>query len=88
MVNPNRRSTAPVRKLLAAVVGAIAAFIMLFGLGMGSWAIVALGAALLLLAIGLAMVNVNKRGARAWVAGTAHVRSHWSTTETIFLPMS
>src|SRR3954470_1756013 len=48
---------------------------MLFGLGMSSLAIVALGAALLLLAIGLAMVNVNRRGTRAWVAGTAHVRA-------------
>ena len=75
MVNPSRRSIAPVRKLLAAIVGAIAAFVMLFGLGNGTWAIVAFGGALLLLAIGLAMVNLTRRGARAWVAGTAHVRA-------------
>lgn len=75
MVNPSRRSVAPVRKLVAAVVGTIAVFVMLFGLGMSSFAIVALGAAMLALAIGLALVNVVRRGGRAWVAGTAHVVS-------------
>jgi catechol 2,3-dioxygenase-like lactoylglutathione lyase family enzyme len=64
-----------VRKLVAAVVGTIAVFVMLFGLGMSSWAIVALGAAMLALAIGLALINVVRRGGRAWVAGTAHVVS-------------
>jgi catechol 2,3-dioxygenase-like lactoylglutathione lyase family enzyme len=75
VVNPSRRSVAPVRKLVAAVVGTIAVFVMLFGLGMSSWAIVALGAAMLALAIGLALVNVVRRGGRAWVQGTAHVVS-------------
>jgi catechol 2,3-dioxygenase-like lactoylglutathione lyase family enzyme len=75
VVNPSRRSVAPVRKLVAAVVGTIAVFVMLFGLGMSSWAIVALGAAMLALAIGLALINVVRRGGRAWVAGTAHVVS-------------
>ncbi len=75
MVNPSRRSVAPVRKLVAAIVGTIAVFVMLFGLGMSSWPIVALGAAMLALAIGLALINVVRRGGRAWVAGTAHVVS-------------
>ena len=75
VVNPGRRSVAPVRKLVAAVLGTIAVFVMLFGLGMTSWPIVALGAAMLVLAIGLALINVVRRGGRAWVAGTAHVVS-------------
>jgi catechol 2,3-dioxygenase-like lactoylglutathione lyase family enzyme len=75
VVNPSRRSVAPVRKLVAAVLGTIAVFVMLFGLGMTSWPIVALGAAMLALAIGLTLVNVVRRGGRAWVSGTAHVVS-------------
>ena len=75
MVNANRRPVAPVRKLVAAILGTIAAFVMLFGLGMTSWPIVALGAAMLALAIGLTLVNVVRRGARTWVSGTAHVTS-------------
>jgi catechol 2,3-dioxygenase-like lactoylglutathione lyase family enzyme len=75
VVNPGRRSVAPVRKLVAAVLGTIAVFVMLFGLGMTSWPIVALGAAMLVLAIGLTLVNVVRRGGRAWVSGTAHVVS-------------
>ena len=75
MANPNRRSVASARKLLALVLGAIAAFVMVFGAGMTSWPIAALGVALLVLAIALSFVNIAGRGARAWVAGTAHVRS-------------
>ena len=74
MANQNGRPIAPARKLVAAVVGTIAVFVMLFGLGMSSWAIVALGAAMLALAIGIGMVNVVRRGARAWVAGSAQVK--------------
>ncbi len=75
MANTSRRSVAPARKLAAAVLGTIATFVILFGAGMASWAIVALGVALLVLALSLALVNVVRRGARAWVAGTAHVVS-------------
>jgi catechol 2,3-dioxygenase-like lactoylglutathione lyase family enzyme len=75
VVNPGRRSVAPARKLVAAVLGTIAVFVMLFGLGLASLAIVALGVAMLALAIGLLLVNVVRRGGRAWVAGTAHVVS-------------
>lgn len=76
MANGRRRPIAPVRKIVAAVLGTFAAFVILFGAGMTSWAIVALGAALLILAIGLVVVSaVRGSGARAWVAGTAHVVS-------------
>ena len=75
MANQNGRPVAPARKLVAAVVGTIAVFVMLFGLGMSSWAIVALGLAMLILAIALGMVNVVRRGARAWVAGSAQVKA-------------
>jgi resuscitation-promoting factor RpfA len=70
-----RRSVAPVRKLVAAVLGTFATFVILFGCGMPSWAIVALGVALLVLAIGLGLVTTVRSGARAWVAGIAHVHS-------------
>nr|WP_240956044.1 VOC family protein [Micromonospora sp. HNM0581] len=58
--------------MIAAVLGTVAAFVILFGLGMTSWAIVALGAALLALAIALATV---RGGGRTWVVGAGHVHS-------------
>ncbi|WBB54588.1 VOC family protein [Verrucosispora sp. WMMD573] len=66
------RPIAPVRKLIAAVLGTVATFVILFGLGMTSWAIVALGVALLALAIALATV---RSGGRTWVVGAGHVHS-------------
>ncbi|GIJ20959.1 VOC family protein [Micromonospora lutea] len=66
------RSIAPVRKLIAAVLGTVATFVILFGLGMTSWAIVALGVAVLALAIALATVRA---GGRTWVVGAGHVHS-------------
>ncbi|SDZ26734.1 Glyoxalase/Bleomycin resistance protein/Dioxygenase superfamily protein [Micromonospora pattaloongensis] len=73
---PNgRQPIANIRKIIAAILGTLATFVMLFGLGMTSWAIVALGVALLVLAISLVMVTALRGGARAWVAGTAYVRS-------------
>ncbi|WBB49538.1 VOC family protein [Verrucosispora sp. WMMA2044] len=66
------RPIAPVRKLIAAVLGTVATFVILFGLGMTSWAIVALGVALLALAIALATV---RGGGRTWVVGAGHVHS-------------
>ncbi|BCB79407.1 hypothetical protein GCM10022251_21960 [Phytohabitans flavus] len=73
MADARRRPVAPVRKLVAAVLGTIAVFVMLFGAGMQSWAIVAVGLAVLVLAISMVLVNTIRGGARAWVAGTAHV---------------
>ncbi len=75
MANVTGRPIAPARKLVAAVLGTIAVFVMVFGLGLSSWAIVALGAALLALAVALGMVNVVRRGARAWVAGQGQVKA-------------
>ncbi|MEV0157474.1 VOC family protein [Micromonospora sp. NPDC050686] len=72
MANGGSRSIAPVRKLIGAVLGTVATFVVLFGLGMTSWAIVALGAALLVLAIALATV---RGGGRTWVVGVGHVHS-------------
>ncbi|MCL7460111.1 VOC family protein [Micromonospora echinofusca] len=72
MANGGNRPIAPVRKLIAAVLGTVATFVVLFGLGMTSWAIVALGVALLVLAIALATV---RGGGRTWVVGEGHVHS-------------
>ncbi|MEU4570107.1 VOC family protein [Micromonospora sp. NPDC023956] len=72
MANGGNRSIAPVRKLIAAVLGTVATFVVLFGLGMTSWSIVALGVALVALAIALATF---KTGGRAWVIGVGHVHS-------------
>lgn len=72
MANGGNRTIAPVRKLIGVVLGTVATFITLFGLGMTSWAIVALGVALLVLAIALATV---RGGGRTWVVGLGHVHS-------------
>ncbi|MGW1062593.1 VOC family protein [Micromonospora rubida] len=72
MANGGNRPIAPVRKLIATVLGTVATFVVLFGLGMTSWAIVALGVALLVLAIAMATV---RGGGRTWVIGVGHVHS-------------
>ncbi|MGN9809114.1 VOC family protein [Micromonospora sp. BQ11] len=72
MANGGSRPIAPVRKLIGAVLGTVAVFMILFGLGMQSWAIVALGVALLVLSIALATV---RGGGRTWVVGEGHVHS-------------
>ncbi|MEU4792213.1 VOC family protein [Micromonospora tulbaghiae] len=72
MANGGNRTIAPVRKLIGAVLGTVATFVTVFGLGMTSWAIVALGLALLVLAIALATV---RGGGRTWVIGLGHVHS-------------
>lgn len=72
MANGGSRPIAPVRKLIGTVLGTVATFVVLFGLGMTSWAIVALGVALLVLAIALATV---RGGGRTWVVGVGHVHS-------------
>jgi catechol 2,3-dioxygenase-like lactoylglutathione lyase family enzyme len=62
-----------VRKLVAVVLGTCAVFVALFGAGLQSVAIFALGAAMLVLAISLVLVSAFGSGARAWVDGTGHV---------------
>ncbi|MDG4832751.1 VOC family protein [Solwaraspora sp. WMMD1047] len=75
MADGTRRQVAPVRKLVAAVLGTVATFIVLFGAGMSSWTIVALGVALLVLSVALVLVTSVRSGARAWVTGIGHVHS-------------
>lgn len=72
MANGGSRAIAPARKLIAAVLGTVATFVVLFGLGMTSWSIVALGVALVALAVALATFRT---GGRAWVVGVGHVHS-------------
>ncbi|MFF5085271.1 VOC family protein [Actinoplanes sp. NPDC000266] len=60
---------------MAAVAGTIAVFVVALGLGMPSMGVVIFGIVLLVLAVALGSVNVVRRGARAWVTGTAEVRS-------------
>ncbi|GAB3986259.1 VOC family protein [Plantactinospora veratri] len=75
MADGRRRQVAPVRKLVAAVLGTFATFVILFGFGMRSWAIAVLGVALLALAIALVVVTAVRSGPRAWVTGIGHVHS-------------
>ncbi|MEV4352218.1 glyoxalase/bleomycin resistance/dioxygenase family protein, partial [Actinoplanes sp. NPDC049596] len=75
MANQTGRPIAPARKLVAAVAGTISVFVVALGLGMSSLGVVIFGFVLLALAVALGSVNVVRRGARAWVSGTAEVRS-------------
>ncbi len=75
MATQTGRPIAPARKLVAAVMGTIAVFVVALGLGMSNWGVVIFGFAVLALSIALGMVNVVRRGARAWVAGTAEVKA-------------
>lgn len=72
MANGGSRPIAPVRKLVGAALGTVATFVVLFGLGMPSWSIVALGAAILVLALALATVRA---GGRTWVIGEGTVHT-------------
>ena len=75
MATQTGRPIAPARKLVAAVSGTIAIFVVALGFGMSNLGVVVFGIALLALSVALGMVNVVRRGARAWVAGTAEVRA-------------
>lgn len=75
MANGRHRPMAPVRKVVAGVLGAFATFVVLFGVGMPNWTIVAIGVALLMLAVGIVAASAFRGGSRAWVSGTAHVQS-------------
>ncbi|MEU8244598.1 VOC family protein [Actinoplanes missouriensis] len=75
MANQTGRPIAPARKLVAAVMGTLAVFVIVYGLGMSSWPVALFGVAVLVLAVVLALVNVQRRGGRATVAGNAEVKS-------------
>ena len=70
-----RRPIPPIRAYTAAVLGVFALFVISAGAGMMSWSIVVLGVALMILAASLVAVSAMRGGARAYVAGTAHVVS-------------
>ncbi len=70
-----RRQIPPLRGYTAAVLGALALFVISAGAGMLSWSIVALGVAMMILAVSMVVVSSMRGGARAYVAGTAHVVS-------------
>jgi catechol 2,3-dioxygenase-like lactoylglutathione lyase family enzyme/uncharacterized membrane protein YgcG len=64
----------PVRRTIAGVVFFVGAFVTFFGLGHGvNVAVIVLGAALMILAATLWLVNSLRGGVRRWVAGTGHV---------------
>ncbi|MBB2948147.1 catechol 2,3-dioxygenase-like lactoylglutathione lyase family enzyme [Actinoplanes lutulentus] len=75
MANQTGRPIAPARKLVAAVMGTLAVFVIVYGLGMSSWPVALFGVAVLVLAVILAIVNVPRRGGRATVAGNAEVKA-------------
>jgi len=75
VANGSHGPGALVRKIFAGALGAVAAFVILFGAGLQVWTIMALGAAMLILAIGLVAFPAMRSGGRAWVAGSAHVVS-------------
>jgi resuscitation-promoting factor RpfA len=75
VANGRRRPVALARRVVAVVLGTVAVFITFFGAGSGSWSVAALGVAVLVLAVSLVVVSAVRGGARAWVAGTAHVVS-------------
>jgi resuscitation-promoting factor RpfA len=70
-----RRPIPPLRAYTATVLGVFALFVIGVGAGMLSWSIVVLGVALIILAVSLVVVSAMRGGARAYVAGTAHVVS-------------
>jgi catechol 2,3-dioxygenase-like lactoylglutathione lyase family enzyme len=64
----------PVRRTIAGVVFFLGAFVVFFGLGQGvNVAVMVLGAALMVLAATLWLVNSLRGGVRRWVEGTGHV---------------
>ncbi|HEX6967493.1 MAG TPA: VOC family protein [Micromonosporaceae bacterium] len=75
MANGRRQPVAPVRKIIAGVLGTFAAFVILFGAGLPNWTIVAVGVALLLLAVSIIATSALRGSARSWVNGMAQVQS-------------
>lgn len=73
VANGQGRPVPPSRKAIAIPIAAVAVFVTVFGLGMRSWQVAALGLALLVLAIGLVFVPALRGGSRIYVAGTGHV---------------
>lgn len=68
-----QRPVSTVRKVIAVVLIAIAAFVIAFGAGGGSWPVIAVGAAGMVVAIGLLLVQALRGGERAWIPAAGHV---------------
>ncbi|GGJ74099.1 hypothetical protein GCM10010123_00040 [Pilimelia anulata] len=73
MTNGTARASATVRKVIAGILGAAGLFIMSVGIGVPSWSVVAVGAALVLVAIGLVTIQAVRGGERGWMSASAHV---------------
>ena len=74
MANGGYRPIAPVRKVIAGVLGTFATFVILFGVGLPNWTIVAFGVALLVLAGAILATSAFRGVSRAWVPGMAQVQ--------------
>ncbi|GGK40872.1 hypothetical protein GCM10010124_37130 [Pilimelia terevasa] len=68
-----KAGTSTARRAAAALLGAVGLFILSIGIGVPSWSVVAVGAALGLVAVGLVTVQAVRGGERAWMAASAHV---------------
>ncbi|MEV6346644.1 VOC family protein [Actinoplanes sp. NPDC051851] len=74
MANQAGRPIAPARKLVAAVMGTLAVFVIVFGLGMSSWPVAIFGLVVLAVAIALTMMKgIRPIGGKATIACTAEV---------------
>ncbi|WP_262384604.1 VOC family protein [Actinoplanes teichomyceticus] len=73
MANQTGRPIAPARKLVAAVMGTLGVFVIVYGLGLSSWPVAIFGLVVVAIAVALAMVSNVRRGGRATVAGSAEV---------------
>ncbi|HET8684524.1 MAG TPA: VOC family protein [Micromonosporaceae bacterium] len=73
MPNGRRWNVSYPRRFTAVILGACAVFTMCAGVGLANWAVVALGVALLILAVTVVVVAVVRGNIRDFVRGTAHV---------------
>ncbi|HEX5739928.1 MAG TPA: glyoxalase/bleomycin resistance/dioxygenase family protein, partial [Pilimelia sp.] len=69
------RTGGTVRRLAAGALGAAGLFVAAIGLGMTRWAVVAVGVALIAVAVGLAASATLRGRQRAWQTASAHVIS-------------
>lgn len=70
--HPPRAGTVA-RRVVAGVLVAVGLFVLSIGAGVPSWPVVAVGAALMLLAVGLVTVVAVRGGERGWMTADAHV---------------
>ncbi|WP_213454079.1 VOC family protein [Rhizomonospora bruguierae] len=73
MANGRGRQVPARRAAIAVPVGAAGVFVAVFGLGLRSWQVAALGLAFVVIALGLVFVPALRGGSRVYVSGTGHV---------------